>query len=228
MSDDVGDAVDGPGGPDEGVPSGADGGTDDDAPRFPEDEAVCDGREKHVTVLLPDDETVEHAEVYVQHTAETFAVSEDPGFPETETTRYEKADVVRVTVRQHHSSCFVTTAVAGEGETLTELRTFRDDTLARTAPGRRLVALYERVSPPVARSLARNPSATPTRAVRRQVRLCGRLARRHRDASGPAGTALALALVALYVVGLALGGASHAYFSLTGRGHSARPQPRNR
>ncbi|MFB6157143.1 MAG: CFI-box-CTERM domain-containing protein [Haloferacaceae archaeon] len=207
----------GPAADDPGAEESAGPADGDDEPGFPEDETVSDGREKHVTILLPDGETEEHGGVYLQHTAGTFAVSEDPEFPESETTRYEKADVARVTVKQHHSACFITTAVAGERRTLDDLRGFRDDALAPTAPGGALVALYERISPPIARSLARHPSATPTRAVRGLVRLCARLARRHRTASGPRRPALALALVALYVVGMALGAASHAYFAVTDR-----------
>lgn len=56
--------------------------------------------------------------------------------------------------------CFIATAVYGPDAAQTEaLRQFRDSWLRPHAPGRWLVALYYRASPPIARSLDRHPVA---------------------------------------------------------------------
>lgn len=164
-----------------------------------------DRRQKHVSVTTATGERVEHGDVYLKHAAGVFEVCPDPAFPEGATTRYETADLRRVEVTQHHSACFVTTAVAGEGPSLDALRGFRDDAMARTAPGRLLLAAYDIVSPPVARTLARHPQARTTRATRWLVGRCASLARRRAAGErGPVAVTYSLVLVGAYLVGVAL------------------------
>lgn len=173
--------------------------------------AVGDNREKFVRVTLGSGEREEHGDVYFRYSAGEFFVSPDPGFPDDETTRYDVADTARLEVLQHHSKCFITTAVDGEGRALDDLRGFRDDVLATRRVGRGLVALYDAVSPPVAATLSRHPDARTTRAVRWLVERCAGLVR-YRDRS-PSGVQRALVSVAvglLYVVGLLLAVAGHA------------------
>ena len=59
---------------------------------------------------------------------------------------------------EHHSKCFIATAVHGENsvEVLT-LRAFRDDVLKTSSFGRAFVASYERLSPPLAAAIAERP-----------------------------------------------------------------------
>lgn len=175
-------------------------GTDDD-----DEAAVGDSREKHVTVVTLDGERIEHGDVYVAHAATSISVSSSSDFPDGETVRYEKADLRRIEITQHHAACFITTAVAGDGPTLAVLRGFRDEALARSAVGRLLLWSYELVSPPIARTLERHPSSRTTRTVRRHVERCATLARR-RDASGSRwrrrGYTTSLTLA--YVAGVAL------------------------
>ncbi|PSP96196.1 hypothetical protein BRC94_13475 [Halobacteriales archaeon QS_5_70_17] len=76
---------------------------------------VGDGRTKHVTVITREGERREHGDVYVKHSADAFLVSPTFEFPDGETTRYGKADCERVTVTQHHSSCFITTTRVRSG-----------------------------------------------------------------------------------------------------------------
>lgn len=54
--------------------------------------------------------------------------------------------------KEQGRGCFIATAVYGEGdcEELLVLKTFRDEYLLRTVPGRQFVAGYYRVSPPLA------------------------------------------------------------------------------
>jgi hypothetical protein len=55
------------------------------------------------------------------------------------------------------STCFIATAACGvESAEVSTLRTFRDECLLVSAQGRKLIALYERLSPPLARLLGRN------------------------------------------------------------------------
>ena len=171
---------------------------------------VGDDREKYVEVLARSGERTEHFESYLRHTTEAFLVSTDDSFPADRTTRYAKADLLRVEITQHHSLCFITTATMGNGETLDSLRTFRDDVLRSTPPGRALVGVYYRLSPPIARTLSRHPTARTTRLVRRLVTRSGTLARRRSDASsrGYRGV-LALALVVIYVLGVSCALAGH-------------------
>ncbi|MFC7201759.1 CFI-box-CTERM domain-containing protein [Halospeciosus flavus] len=161
---------------------------------------VGDGRQKHVTVLTESNERVEHGDCYLRYTDDAFLVADDPQFEDV--TTYEKTETRRLEVRQHHSTCFITTATAGEGPTLDELRGFREDALRPTPAGRALVGVYERVSPPIARTLERHPDAGTTRGVRWLVERCATLARRRRRAAAPQRTLLTLLLTALYVVGV--------------------------
>lgn len=177
----------------------------------PEDE-VGDNREKHVTVVRRSGERVEHGDVFLKHATDAFVVSPDASFPADETTRYSKADLRRVEINQHHSMCFITTATAGDGPTLDVLRGFRDGVLVRSRPGRALVASYETLSPPIARTLARHPETYTARFVRRLVDRCAGLERRRRDADSRAvRVGLATALTLLYVVGVIGAFAGHCW-----------------
>lgn len=173
-------------------------------------EEVGDSRQKHVTVLTRTGERHEHGNVYLKHATDAFVVSPEEAFAADTTTRYPKADLLSIEINQHHSACFITTATAGEGSTLSALRGFRDDALARSRPGRTLIASYDRLSPPIARTLARHPEARITGIVRRLVERCAGLARRREAADSAAGRgALSVVLVALYVIGMALALAGH-------------------
>lgn len=202
-----------------------DGGTEHRGPERTGGEGegfVGDGRTKHVTVLTGDGELREHGDVYVKHSADAYLVSPTFQFPESETIRYEKADCERVTITQHHSSCFITTAAAGEGETLDSLRSFRDEALAATPAGRALVAVYERISPPVAATLAAHPGGRTAGAVRLLVERCGALADRRRRA-GPVGRiGFTWLLTALYVVGVCIALAGHVAVTARARLRSER------
>lgn len=170
---------------------------------------VGDGRKKHVTVVTNEGERHEHGEVYLKHSVDAFVVSSEFEFPEGNSYRYAKADLARAEIKQHHAACFITTAAAGEGPTLDALRNFRDGAMTPSVPGRALLAVYERVSPPVAATIADHPDSRTAGAVRRLVRRCAGLARRREAAAGARRTALSLALVVLYVVGLALALGGH-------------------
>lgn len=82
---------------------------------------------------------------------------------------------------EHHSKCFIATAVHGENsiEVLT-LRAFRDDVLSTGPLGRALIASYVRLSPPLAAAIAQSPSLQSL-AKRLIVTPAYRLARRHSD-----------------------------------------------
>lgn len=164
---------------------------------------VGDDRRKFVRVTLGSGERVEHGDVYFRYSADEFFVSADESFPEDDRTRYDRDDVARVEVIQHHAKCFVTTAVAGDERTLDALRSFRDGPLARTPVGRGLVGLYYAVSPPVAATLARHPEGRTARTVRWLIERCVRLIRRRDRARSPAARATVSTLVTLiYVVGV--------------------------
>ncbi|MFB6117906.1 CFI-box-CTERM domain-containing protein [Halosegnis sp.] len=171
------------------------------------DAMVGDGREKHLTLHTVDGERIERGDVFVKHGADAYVCSPDPEFPPEETERFEKTDLRRVDLNQHHSTCFITTA-AGDERALSALRGFREDVLAPTRTGRALVGIYERVSPPVACTLVAAPDSRTTRVVAGLVDVCARLARRRR-AAGLLRPLLSMLLVGLYVVGLACGLAGH-------------------
>lgn len=197
---------------------GADGtATDADGVESEEDEVteVGDAREKHVRVLTKEGRNRSHGDVYLRHSETSFVVSPDPSFAEEATTRYRKADLLRVEVSQHHSACFLTTAVAGDGPALDDLRRFRDGAMLRTPVGRALVAVYEAVSPPVAATLARHPDSRTAGAVRLFVDRCAALARRREGAGAAGRLGLSLLLTLLYVVGMAVATAGHAAIRAT-------------
>lgn len=171
--------------------------------------AVGDNREKHVSVHTRTGEHYVHGDVYLKHTAVAFFVSPDASFPDAKTTRYPKADLSRVEITQHHSMCFITTATAGDGPALDALRAFRDDSLAQSVPGRALVAVYYAMSPPIAATLSRYPSAMTTRLVRWLVGRCATLARRRNRASPAERVLLTVVLVALYGVGVVCAALGH-------------------
>lgn len=172
-------------------------------------DAVGDGRQKYVEVVTADGERHEHGDSYLRQSEGAIFVSTEPGFSPGDTVTYRKRELSRVTIEQHHSSCFVTTAVAGEERTLADLRGFRDEALSPSPIGRPLVGLYERVSPPIADTLAARPDGVTVRAVRSLVRRCAGLARRREEATPPARAVLSAVLVALYVVGVAVGAIGH-------------------
>lgn len=189
-----------------------DHGSDDRPAATGPDEPVelGDRRRKHVSVTTADGERVEHGDVFVRHSAAGFAVASEPGFPDEATTRYEKSGLRRVEVTQHHSACFITTAAAGEGQTLEALRGFRDDAMAPRAAGRALLALYDAASPPVACTLARHPDGRTTRAVRWLVERCAGLARRRAAVRSRRSRAVASVVLTLaYAVGIVIAIVGH-------------------
>jgi hypothetical protein len=70
---------------------------------------------------------------------------------------------VRPPARQASGSCFVATACFGDYDhpTVRVLRQFRDQSLVRTATGRRLVSLYYRLGPRLAAHVERSPVIKP-------------------------------------------------------------------
>ena len=112
--------------------------------------------------------------------------------------------------------CFVTTATANDTETLDSLRRFRDESMATTPVGRGLVGLYYRVSPPIARTMARHPDSTETALTRRLVEASAALSDRQAETNSRVGGAvLGIVLTVLYLVGLVTGVLGH--LSLRGR-----------
>lgn len=180
---------------------------------------VGDGRQKHVTVATASGKEISHGDIYLRHSDEEFIVSPEAEFPPAETTRYRKSNLDRVEITQHHSTCFITTATAGDGPTLDVLRGFRDDVMRTSPPGRALLRVYETVSPPIARTLARHPDARSTRLVRSLVERCADVARRREGSNSPVGRTLRSAgLTALYVFGVCVAVVAHLWLSLAGSG----------
>jgi hypothetical protein len=200
---------------DEGTETGADAnaGTEtDDADRHLSEMGVGDGREKHVAVVTAGGKEIDHDEVFLRHTETEYLVCADPDFPRSETTRHRKENIDRVKITQHHSNCFITTAAAGEGPTLDSLRGFRADVMRPTRSGRALLRVYEAISPPIAATLDRHPASMTTRLVRRLVDRCGALAEQRRAAVADAERAgLSIALIGLYVVGVAIAALGHGW-----------------
>ncbi|WP_343230392.1 S8 family peptidase [Salinilacihabitans rarus] len=114
--------------------------------------------------------------------------------------------------------CYITTATAGESDTLDSLRRFRDESMSATPIGRALVGLYYRISPPIATTLADHPNSLTTRATREIVEVCADLSNRQ-DAtdSRAASASLGVVLTALYLLGIAVGASGHAGISLRER-----------
>ncbi len=107
--------------------------------------------------------------------------------------------------------CFITTATAGEGHTLTSLRRFRDESMSATPMGRGLVGLYYRISPPIADTLAEHPESLTARTTRKIVDLCASLSDRQANAESAVESAsIGVALTALYAVGILVGAGGHA------------------
>lgn len=191
---------------------GAETGAEGDADRPPSEVGVGDGREKHFLVVTESGKRIEHDEAYIRHTESEYLVSSDGDFPAAETTRYRKENLDRVEISQHHSNCFITTAAAGEGPTLDSLRGFRAEVMRPTRSGRVLLRVYEAISPPIAATLDRHPGSTTARLVGRLVDRCGALADRRRATTGDAErAALSVALICLYVVGVALAALGHGW-----------------
>ena len=107
--------------------------------------------------------------------------------------------------------CFITTATAGEGETLESLRRFRDESMAATPLGRGLVGVYYRISPPIAETLARHPDSRSVTACRKIVESCASLADAQEETDSRVKRAsLGVVLTALYLAVVAVGAGSHA------------------
>lgn len=175
-----------------------------------EETAVGDGRLKHVTVTTSEGERIDHGETYLKHADNAFIVSSESDFPDDETIRYAKNELRRVEITQHHSACFITTAVADDDAILSPLREFRDTTLSSTPSGRVLVSIYESVSPPIARTLSRYPDARLTRFVRWLVVQCAGLARRQATSDTPEiKTVYSICLLFLYVFGVGCAACGH-------------------
>ena len=114
--------------------------------------------------------------------------------------------------------CYITTATAGESDTLDSLRRFRDESMATTPVGRALVGLYYRISPPIADTLARHPESRTARATHTLVERCAELSDRQDETdSRIESAALGATLTALYTVGIAVGAGGHAGISLRER-----------
>jgi len=172
---------------------------------------VGDGREKHLYVVTASGKEFDHDEVFLRYTETEYLVCADPDFPPAETTRYRKENLDRVKITQHHSNCFITTAAAGEGPTLDSLRGFRADVMRPTRTGRALLRIYEAISPPIAATLDRHPESRTAHLVRRLVDGCGALADRRRASAPTERAVLSVALIGLYVVGVAVAALGHGW-----------------
>jgi len=107
--------------------------------------------------------------------------------------------------------CFITTATAGETETLDSLRRFRDDSMKRTPVGRGLVGLYYRISPPIASTLDRHPDSTEAAVTRGLVERCASLSDAQAETDSRVESAtLGVMLTMLYIVGIVVGAFGHA------------------
>ena len=114
--------------------------------------------------------------------------------------------------------CYITTATAGESDTLDSLRRFRDESMAVTPVGRALVGLYYRISPPIADTLARHPDSPSTRATRELVEACAALSdRQEATDSRVASASLGVLLTLLYFLSIAVGAGGHAGISVRER-----------
>ena len=78
---------------------------------------------------------------------------------------YEDAEAKR---RAQRGGCFIATAVYGDvmAPEVVELRSFRDNILTKSIPGRVFISIYYTISPPIARWLkTKPPLASITRSV---------------------------------------------------------------
>lgn len=165
---------------------------------------IGDRREKFVRITLGPGEEIEHSDVFFFISAGEFVISSDESH--TDTIHYDITEVSRVEVIQHHTACFITTAVAGNDEVLNSLRSFRDNSMEQTAFGTTLLQVYDTVSPPISRTLAAHPDSKLTHIVRGLVHRCASIAdtRRQRDSSLER-RLLSISLGLLYITGLLLG-----------------------
>lgn len=177
-----------------------------------------DGRRKHVTIVSDGGDQITYSDSYLRHSETAFIISSDESFPPDETTRYTKDEIHRIEIDQHHSRCFITTAVATDKESLRILRDFRDDVFANSLLGEALIAVYEGTSPPIAETLGDRPQARTTRIVRWLVYRCARLARYRAGASSPFGRfALSVFLTVLYLIGVTVASFGHLMIHLQAR-----------
>ena len=114
--------------------------------------------------------------------------------------------------------CYITTATAGEGDTLDSLRRFRDESMAATPLGKALVGLYYRISPPIADTLAAHPDSLTTHATREIVEFCAKLSDRQAETDSKVASAtLGVVLTMLYLVSIGVGASGHAGISVRER-----------
>jgi len=111
---------------------------------------------------------------------------------------------------EEFSFCFITTATAGETETLDSLRRFRDESMTATPIGTGLVGLYYRISPPIARTLDRHPDSVEAGLTRRVIDASASLSDSQAGTDSRVGRAvLGVMLTVLYLVGLVVGALGH-------------------
>lgn len=104
---------------------------------------------------------------------------------------------------------------ARELATLDSLRRFRDESMSATPPGRGLVGLYYRISPPVAETLERHPESYTPEVTRPIVQTCAALSSAQDETGSRLQSALLGAvLTQLYVVGIITAAAGHACIRL--------------
>ena len=115
-------------------------------------------------------------------------------------------------------SCYITTATAGESDTLDSLRRFRDESMAATPLGKALVGLYYRISPPIADTLTAHPDSFTTRTTREIVEACAKLSdRQEATDSKVASATLGTVLTLLYLVSIIVSASGHAGISVRER-----------
>lgn len=174
-----------------------------------------DGRQKHVTIISSAGDQMTHNDSYLRHSTTEFIVSPDDSFSPDKTTRYAKSEIARIEISQHHSRCFITTAVVDEQAALEMLRNFRDDALTASVFGQALVRVYERLSPPIAETLAHHPHARTTQVVRWLVHRCAQLAHlRITISSSIARYILSISLTVLYLLGVTIALLGHCAIQL--------------
>lgn len=182
---------------------------------------IGDRREKYVRITLGSGEEIEHSDVFFFISAGEFVISPDESH--TDTIHYDVTEVSRAEIIQHHTACFITTAVADNDDVLDSLRSFRDESMAPTLTGRALLTVYDTVSPPIARTLAAHPDSKLTQLVRGLVHRCASIAdSRIRRNSRVARHLLSILLGVLYVIGLCIGLVTHLFLTVTDRLNSEK------